>query len=800
MRTPVKQRKAPKLKNTTIRDFGGGWNISDSEQNLTSRFAPVFDNMIVHSDRSVSPRYGFETWLKLKNGAEDEGTADDVIFSTTNTSRVVNLEWTAHPFDVGGDEEEIQHVTISGLLTDLFGIPKEELNATHGVVVVDADNITIVVRTAATSTNTSTRDISYVRDEHALGGVVVDARYFSNYLIVFSSIGEILAIDSERTVTRIWSHFIANGYAGNPDPWGPTEIVAMDVFSKELIASNGVDKPVRIDFTDARIVDYQVDPGEGFTNTYIPPFDACKSAFRYFNVHDTGVDRETEVRITARNTSVVYSDAPTDPGDAVDVDVSKILASSELTVRAFAVIKNTLMVLMPNSSVLLELGTYDEALHEPTPVDTLPGFGTSAMRSVVEVASDVFMIDYNGVPSAKLSALSNAVVPERVSQLIEPHMAAHIGRLSKETVRLKAFGFYDGKNRCVHFYLPKYDDNDVRSLYVDPFSLDEDMAGGMFLLMRISDHQFEVGDQVIIAGATGFSGISAGDINGTRTIVGVLDHDHVYVSVAATLPEDVAGIGGGSSVTIQPINDESIGYIYHYQPAAKINAWSRFKGMKFNAGCATLEGRAFLFSDDMVFRYGSPDEPVYGDRFGEFDYSTWVSGTSYAVDDRVRDVADGRVYQVIAAHTSIAGSFQEARDDAPDNWEEYIGDSVEFSWELPWADFGARQLMKGLQRIHVDATGDQQFTVDAFIDNQYSNAESGVPVPARSITFVPNDAGNYGTEHQVYGGGRRTREQLVWTYPARFKLLKIRARGSALRKLRFNAYSFLYLPGGYVRG
>ena len=43
-------------------------------------------------------------------------------------------------------------------------------------------------------------------------------------------------------------------------------------------------------------------------------------------------------------------------------------------------------------------------------------------------------------------------------------------------MRLKAFGFYDAKNKNVHFYLPKYDAVDPRSLTTDPFYFDSDMA------------------------------------------------------------------------------------------------------------------------------------------------------------------------------------------------------------------------------------------------------------------------------------------------------------------------------------
>src|SRR4249919_1972166 len=84
-----KPRPTPKLQNTSIRDFGGGLNVVDSEQNLTSKFSPVFDNMVTYTDRRVGPRPGYEMWLKLKQGAESAFAPFPASISTAAQSRVV---------------------------------------------------------------------------------------------------------------------------------------------------------------------------------------------------------------------------------------------------------------------------------------------------------------------------------------------------------------------------------------------------------------------------------------------------------------------------------------------------------------------------------------------------------------------------------------------------------------------------------------------------------------------------------------------------------------------------------------
>ena len=820
---PKQPRPTSKLQNTTIRDFGGGLNVVDSEQNLTSKFSPVFDNMVTYTDRRVGPRWGYEMWLKLKQGATDSGTVN--ISMVTNVTslqeRIVIVNWVAHPFEAG------DHCTISGWGITWNGIVPEMINRTHGVRrVIDFNSFEIVVSNRATAAGSSGADtVNYTFDNHALGGEPVECRYFANYVILWTSIGEILRIDRNKNVERIWSQSITATRPGAPIAWTHTELIAQDIFGSELICCNGHDKPLSIDFTRITPLPGLVIPLVDGVNgdVQIPAFDACKAAFRYFTVHDVELlpveERITTIRISAEDTAVVFAGA-TDADDAVDIDMSKIVASPEQTVRGFATIKDVILVITPTATTMMKYGIEKAALtegqpplHDPQPVDTLNGFGTNAPRTIVEIGSDVFMVDFNGVPSAKLSSVSNAVQAERVSNYIESMMSKHIGRLRKETMRLHAFGFYDAKNKCVHYYLPKFDTQDVRSLTRDPFYFDSDMSANEFtkssLIMRCNDHQLEQGDFVDILGATAIGAVDAANINGRRQVLGVLDEDYVIISIGETLPLATDLGGGGADITIQPVDDGSTGYIYHYVPQLKLFAWSRFKTshptarqvLKFNCGCGTVEGRSFLFTPDgYMMRYGSPDHHIHADWFGMYDFATWVSGQTYNVNDRVYDNSDGLIYKCLAQVTTAAPSFVEARALAPDSWEEYQGEGINFAWELPWSDFGARQNTKALRFVHLDANGQARFTLDIFDDNIYKHAATGQLIPARSLQFVPNDVGAYGAGQQVYGAGRRTREQKLWQMPVKFKIIKTRVTGCSTQSLSISSMSFLYQRGSQVRG
>lgn len=808
---PRKTRPTAKLQNTTVRDFGGGLNVVDSEHNLTARFSPVFDNMVTYTDKRCGPRYGYEMWLKTKQGTEVTGIATPVRFKTTAESRWVTLEWTAHPFNISSPVKELQHITIRDIITTIGGIPPDDINGTHGIVVVDVDNIKFAVRTPATSAVNALGDLHCSYDTHMCGGSPIEAFYFSNRLVVWTSCGEIFTIDSNKGMTRIFSAAIMNAREAPQAPWSTSEIIAKDVFGSELVCCNAKDKPLSIDFQrETDDVIYLVDPATG--DTYMPIFDACKSAFRYFTVHDTKTDpfdalntHVTDIRIAAKDTCVLFT-GPEDSGDAVDVNMSKIIASTELTIRGFATIKDALLVIMPNATVMMKYGFYDSLdLHDPAPNDMLVGFGTSAMRSIVEIGSDVFMVDYNGVPSARLSTISNSVVPERVSQYIETAISRHIGRLTKETTRLHLFGLFDTKNRLIHFYLPKYDATDKRLLNDDPFYFDSDIAKNAQaqLIMRHDKHQLEVGDTIRITGATGFSTLAPADINGDRVIGGILNEDYLLINIDHDLPDNVDAGGGGNSVHIQPLNLETIGYVYHFVPALKMYSWSRFRtNMLFTCGCATIQGRTFLFDKDgHAFRYGAHDGPVYGDWYGMYDFITWEKDRTYTPGQRVFDSHDGLVYKCLAETVGTAyGNFQDAREADPDAWEQYRGEPIKFAWELPWADFGTRQITKSLRFTHVDALGSAQFKMALFADNIYKDASTGTLIPARELTFVPNDAYAYGAGMQVYGGGRRTREQRLWQMPMRFKLLKVRITGESVDPMSFSALSFLYQRGSATRG
>lgn len=271
------------------------------------------------------------------------------------------------------------------------------------------------------------------------------------------------------------------------------------------------------------------------------------------------------------------------------------------------------------------------------------------------------------------------------------------------------------------------------------------------------------------------------------------------LDIGGTVPTIDAQSGGGAAVEVQPVDDETIGYIYHYVPKLKINAWSRFRGIKLNAGCTSVEGRTFFFTDNKVMRYGTLDEPVYGDFYNDFE-ANWATNTAYAIGYRARDSVTGAVYLCAQAHTSASsGAFSADREAHPDYWTEYEGEPIKLTWELPWADFNRRQETKSMRHISVDSAGTAAFTISTFVDNIYRDKSNGQLQPVRMIQFVGGDSGGYGSGDQPYGGGRRTREQFLWEHPIRAKLFKFRVEAYTNKPLRISAISFTYRRGSLTK-
>src|SRR6478736_940646 len=542
---------APKLPSSTIRNFGGGWNVSDSDLNLQSQYQPVSDNVDRGIDGSMAVRQGNALVSDYADGVRTDRGNISVTFTTTNASPKVKLTFgSAHGLVAGN------HVTVSGLVADINGIPFAELNGTFSIQADTATTLYIYVRVNATSASGVARTVHVVKDTNKLGGNIIHDAYFNRRLLVFTDIGEVGTMDDSNTLARIWGTAESIALVGSPVPTRRCEHWSSDNFKSTVIACNGYnrDKPLQIksDFT----VEFLVDKATS-SNAAVPRADyvVCLQGYVIFIRTEYGAPF---VEMSAKGTDGTFTRDPS-PADSVEVDLSMVTSSVEPTLLGAAPIRDKLYTAFYDKGMIGTLGIYSGTDHQPDFKDTIAENGTISHRTMVPLGNDVFMCDYAGVPSVSISQMSGVYIPVRLSEFIAPAIQQHLSSLSEDTLRSKAFAFYNRANKTYMLFLPIYDPTTF-TLTTDPFLFNDELRALNQAIVIEPQHRMFENSNVTIAGATSIGTLNASDINGVRQVVSIIDPDSFIIQLGnhPGSPDDTGG--GGSSVTITRINDETIGY------------------------------------------------------------------------------------------------------------------------------------------------------------------------------------------------------------------------------------------------
>lgn len=775
------------LSDTTIRDFGGGWNVSDSDLNLNSRYQPISDNVVRGIDGSFSVRQGMSLYADFRTGEETEYTGARNFTSTKDTPNI-DITITAHGY-ANGD-----HATISGVNTDVGGIPADEINGTHSILVVDADTIRIYVRVAASSTETKSLDVTVIMDDHLLGGNIIHNQYFNRRLLVFTDIGEIGTVSDDMSLNRIWGVDIAEQISSGLVPSRRCEHWSSDTFKSSVIACNGYnrDKPVQImdDFDVEPLVDKATS-----SNAAVPRADyvVCLQGYVCFIRTEYG---DPFVEFSARGTDGTFT-RDSDPADATEVDLSMITATVEPVLLGAAPIRDRLYTAFYDKGMVGELGIYnDSGSHVPDFSDTISENGTVSHRTMVPLGNDIFMCDYAGVPSVSISQQSGIYIPVRLSELIAPAIQAHLGNLNEDTLRSKSFAVFNRNDRSYMLFLPIYDE-ETRTLPVDPFVFNGDLHEKNWAIVRCPSHKLFENSYVMVSDAPAIGDAAPEDINGKRRVVSIIDDDTYVIELGKTPNSANITSGGGAGVKITPINDETIVYVFEYNKEFKIRRWTRYRGWNFDCACSSQRGKVFMCKGLKVYRMGDNEVPVYADFLGDYDYRSWSHNMTYPVGTRVRDTTDGIVYICTQEHTSpSSGTFAEYRAANLDVWNEYQGEPINWQMETPWSDMRERGKFKINKYINIDSEGTDRFTVSCFVNQIRTKPTTNELIPVRSLTFQAGNTGGWGIQSPGnFGGGRRTREEKVWPFAVRGKLIRWRYEGSTTRKVRIMSHTMYYKLG-----
>lgn len=798
--------KRPTPKTASIRDFSGGWNASDSPYNLATKFQTASDNVVIGVNNAITPRFGYKIEYNFKDGTATALTPPvGYTVTTTVGAFVVTFTWTNHPFQSG------DHITLSATTT-VGGIV---LNGVYGVIKTGANTFDIIARSPATAnSSTASLALGITRDTHLLAGDIVEITSFQGNMVVIDALGEIVSRNLiTKLNTKIWDVYRARLLPGSPVGWrrqlgaNNTEtaltLISFDTFKQSLLMSNGYqnDKPIDISFTRTAgpVVQFLQDPATS-SNSFVYPcdhiqsFDSYVLLYRSNNTTTTGSNTSTTVDISAVGTSGVFV-GNSNPDDAVQIDVGRASRTTDPTITGVATLRDRVVVTFYDTAMLGKLGIYSQGatpVHDPDFSDQIPQHGALNRRVIANLGNDLLMCDYVGVPAYSQSVSSGVLVPDRVSQLIEPVLNTHLGRMKSETLKNKVFAVYNIRDRQYMLTIPKFDDNYLIPCAADAIILPEDLVALNQALIVAANHQLSVGDKVKVLNTSGVN--NAAFALATLVVIAAPTPDTIVVQ-CPTNP-GIAGTSGQAS-HVQPINDENIVYVFSYSPQLRIRRWTRFRGLMFSAGTVSRDGKVYFTKDGSVYEFGTTNNPIYGDAVNEWDVA-WTNNTLYSPGTRVYDSVDGSIWTVSEPYTSnnTSGFAAERAGTAP--WVRYTGKDIVWSVDTPWSSLGDRNAVKQGINLTVDAQGSAPFSVSVFTDS-VEYAEDNTSSPQTSMRFVGVDAPGYGVGTQQFGGGRRIREERNFAFPFRCRLAKFRLSGSTTAKVVISGLHVLYQRGSIMR-
>lgn len=449
---PVRRRQRD-MRTAVVRDFSGGLNVADNDLNLSSNYASVLDNMTRQPDGSIGLRYGTKLFSDLGNKAAVTGDLPDNPLTTSAASNVVNISWTAHGLLSG------HSITLAGL-TSFDGIPDTELNDTHVVTRVDANNFTFTTTTAATAGGTGGGGVSgtYSYDNQNITDDLVYTNGFRGKAVAVSKAGEISLLDASGNSVIIWSEDIAQTVDSTAG-WSTITFVSTTQIGSKLKVHNGIDKPVEIDIDAAAPCSYMEDPGSG-SNANTPIGRYCATVGSFHCVAGIATDPSVVSISEEGSPNTFLGDTPTGGGiiQAREIDIANYVGTNNPVIRGIKEYRGQLLVFFDDVVVPLALGDSDTSgNHIITVGEPLEQHGSLSHHSIVSLGNDCLACDMIGVPSVQRGFLDQTFRPKRVSQLIDPLIQASLDGLSEGTLEDRVFSVYNVRLGQYMLFVPNND-------------------------------------------------------------------------------------------------------------------------------------------------------------------------------------------------------------------------------------------------------------------------------------------------------------------------------------------------------
>lgn len=553
------------LDTTTLREFGGGWNVIDNDLSLNPEYSTILDNMWRRPDGSLSVRYGTELFA-------------DISGAVNSATKIINIDQFQNAIVAVCDSGEV--VAVDGTGSATLKWDHEIANA----IASDGD--------WAQSTSYTIDDV--IRDP--------DLDSYWKCLVDHTSAGSGTFADDRAANPTYWE--------AAEEGWSTTDFASFAQFRGQLVICNGIDKPLLMDFDETNECQYLADLASGSNiNT---PIGRYVIAARDFVVMAGVPDNEATIYISNQGTSGTWVGDGA-PNDAVEVDVSGIVPGNNTAINGLSLFRDKVVIGFDTAMLIGTLGSYnDSGDHVPTLDDVISAHGCLSHRTMMNLGDDMLFLDNVGVPSLTRTLLTDTIRPERPSELVDPAIQRNLGQLTVGTLTTNTFAIYDLLAKHYILFVPNHDGKNY-DLGDDPFVVGEvdDSNTNYILVVYLQDHGLDEGDSVTISGATGFNSIQAATLNDTHIVFTVIDDDFFTIEVTDVELDTLGDYeGGGNSVVLSAAQTETTGYVYHSnvtQSRRKRRVWSRFRSWNWSCGCRTALGNIFFGRTDTlkIYRYGN---------------------------------------------------------------------------------------------------------------------------------------------------------------------------------------------------
>jgi len=276
--------------------------------------------------------------------------------------------------------------------------------------------------------------------EHGFTGIV-NQTYYNSRIVVVDETGMIGTVDGIGNTTVIWNQTLANALPGTPNGWGTLSFCSFAQFNGQLIICNGIDKPVIVDRDHT--VDYLQDLASG-SNVNVPVCRYVAAASRYLVMAGDPFNPD-RLHISNVDTSGTW-EGDADPNDGTSIDLGSVVPAGSSDIKGIGVFRDKVSVEFEEARVIVELGIYDnDGNHTPNFNDPIEQYGSVSHRAIQSVGDDLLFCDIVGVNSIRRSTLTETIVPERLSQLIDPEIQKWLNRIN--TVAALEDNVFSGYNR-----------------------------------------------------------------------------------------------------------------------------------------------------------------------------------------------------------------------------------------------------------------------------------------------------------------------------------------------------------------